>query len=169
MASDEAGGAVQCTALKIPVVRHASGRPRKKGRGIGRGLRQSIRRLAAGQRVLMALASCGARAKPIGTQTCASSKRPVSVRRGRAHKDGLDCNRGSTQDITGSRIRHDGSNDRVALLRLTEELHQALAQEDEVVRRSSAKGLASKRRSTAICRYTCCTTVRGALGAPMLL
>ena len=31
------------------------------------------------------------------------------MRRRGAHKDGLSCNRGSTQDITGSRIRHDGS------------------------------------------------------------
>jgi len=50
------------------------------------------------------------------------------VRRRGAHKDGLGCNRGSTQKITGSRIRHDGSKDRVALLRRTEELHQELAQ-----------------------------------------
>jgi cell wall assembly regulator SMI1 len=50
------------------------------------------------------------------------------VRRRGAHKDGLCCNRGSTQDITGSCIRHDGSKDSVALLRRTEELHQELAQ-----------------------------------------
>ena len=50
------------------------------------------------------------------------------MRRGRAHKDGLSCNRGSTQEISGSRIRHDGSNDGVGLLRRTEELHQELAQ-----------------------------------------
>jgi hypothetical protein len=50
------------------------------------------------------------------------------VRPERAHKDGLSCNRGSTQKITGSCIRHDGSKDGVALLRRTEELHHALAQ-----------------------------------------
>jgi len=49
------------------------------------------------------------------------------VRRGRAHKDGLSCNRGSTQNITGSRIRHDGSKDGVALLRRAEGLRQELA------------------------------------------
>ena len=38
------------------------------------------------------------------------------------------CNRGSIQDITGSRIRHDGSKDGVALLRLAKGLHQELAQ-----------------------------------------
>ena len=50
------------------------------------------------------------------------------MRRGRAHKDGLSCNRGSTQNITGSRIQHDDSKDRVALLRLAKGLHQELAQ-----------------------------------------
>lgn len=60
-------------------------------------------------------------------KSCASFKRPVSVRRGGAHKDGLDCNRGSTQDIAGSCIRHDGSKFGVALLRRAEELRQELA------------------------------------------
>ena len=46
------------------------------------------------------------------------------MRPGRAHKDGLSCNRGSMQVITGSGIRRDGSDDRVALLRLAEELRQ---------------------------------------------
>ena len=50
------------------------------------------------------------------------------MRRGRAHKDGLSCNRGSTQEITGSRIRHDDSENGIALLRLAKRLHQELAQ-----------------------------------------
>lgn len=49
------------------------------------------------------------------------------MRPGRAHRDGLSCNRGSTQNIAGSRIRHDGSKDGVALLRRAEELRQELA------------------------------------------
>jgi len=120
----------------IPPDQHTSGRS-KRDRGIGCGLRQSIHRLAAGQRVLMAITSCAARPKPIGTQTCASFKRPVSVQRRGAHKDGLSCNRGSTQNITGSRIRHDDSKDSVALLRLAKGLHQGLAQ---------WTGMAQKRR-----------------------
>jgi hypothetical protein len=74
------------------------------------------------------LHSCETRAKPVATQTCASFKRPVSVQRRGAHKDGLSCNRGSTQAIAGSRIRHDGSKFGVALLRLAKGLHQELAQ-----------------------------------------
>ena len=45
-----------------------------------------------------------------------------------AHKDGLSGNTGSILDIAGSRIRHDGSKDSVALLRLAKELRQGLAQ-----------------------------------------
>lgn len=74
------------------------------------------------------LQSCESRAKPVATQTCASFKRPVSVRRRGAHKDGLCCNRGSILVIAGSRIPCDGSKDSVALLRLAKELHQELAQ-----------------------------------------
>ena len=128
----------------IPPDQHTSGRS-KRNRGIGCGLRQSIHRLAAGQGVLMAITSCDARPKPIGTQTCASFRRPVSVRRGRAHKDGLGCNRGSTQDIAGSCIRHNGSKDSVALLRRTEELHQGLAQWRRLAQMRCLKG-----RSTAV-------------------
>jgi hypothetical protein len=67
------------------------------------------------------------------------------VRRGRAHKDGLSCNRGSTQEITGSRIRHDDSKNGIALLRLTEELHQKLAQWRRLAQMRCLKG-----RSTAV-------------------
>jgi hypothetical protein len=54
-----------------------------------------------------------------------------------AHKDGLSGNTGSILDIAGSRIRHDGSKDSVALLRLAKELRQGLAQ---------WTGMAQKRR-----------------------
>jgi cell wall assembly regulator SMI1 len=67
------------------------------------------------------------------------------VRRRGAHKDGLCCNRGSTQDITGSCIRHDGSKDSVALLRRTEELHQKLAQWTRLAQKHCLKV-----RSTAV-------------------
>lgn len=66
--------------------------------------------------------------KPGAIKTCASFKRPVSVRRGAPHKDGLNCNRGSTQSIAGSCIRHDDSRDGIALLRRVEGLHRELAQ-----------------------------------------
>jgi len=109
-------GAVCC----IPVDRHTPERP-VVGRGIGCGLHQSVHRLAAGQRVLMAFAPRETRQKPWQTEVCASSRRPVSVRRGRAHRDGRSCKRGSTPAKPGSRIRRDGSEAGVALLRRTEE------------------------------------------------
>ena len=100
-----------------------------KGRGIGCGLRQSVRRLAAGQGVSTAMT------RRLGTvKACSDAdlrqfqEARLCAARGRAHKDGLSCNRGSIRDITGSCVRHDGSNDRVALLRTTEESHQVLAQ-----------------------------------------
>ncbi len=58
-------------------------------------------------------------------------------RRG-AHKDGLDCNRRSTQDITGSRIRHNGSKFGIALLRRTEVAPGTGATELQGRRRSAA-------------------------------
>ena len=67
------------------------------------------------------------------------------MRRRGAHKDGLNCNRGSAQDITGSRIRHDGSKNGVALLRRTEELHQELVQWRRLAQMRCLKG-----RSTAV-------------------
>jgi len=79
----------------IPVDRHTPERP-AKGRGIGCGLRQSVHRLAAGQRVLMAFAPRETRRKHWQTEVCASLRRPVSVRRECAHRDGRSCNRGST-------------------------------------------------------------------------
>lgn len=62
------------------------------------------------------------------------------MQRGRAHKDGLSCNRNSIQNTTGSRIRHDGSIDCVALLRLAEELHQELAQWARLTQKYSLLG-----------------------------
>jgi hypothetical protein len=47
------------------------------------------------------------------------------VRRRGAHKDGLSCNRGSTQNITGSRVRHDGSNDGVTTVAVEENCTRA--------------------------------------------
>ena len=57
----------------------------------------------------------GCVSQPVGTQTCARFKRAVSMLCGRAYKDGLSCNRDSIPKITGSCIRHDGSNDGIGL------------------------------------------------------
>lgn len=117
---DEATWARLSAVRCIPVDRHTPERP-GKGRGIGCGLRQSVHRLAAGQRVLMAFAPRETRQKPWQTEVCASLRRPVSVRRGRADRGGRSCNRGSTPAAAGARIRRDDSEASVALLRRTEE------------------------------------------------
>jgi len=119
---------------------HTPERP-GKGRGIGCGLRQSVRRLAAGQGDLTAMTPCPGTVKACwGADLRQFQEARLCAALGALTKTGLRCNRGSTQDITGSRIRHDGSKDGVALLRRTEELHKELAQSTRLTRKRSPLG-----------------------------
>jgi hypothetical protein len=112
----------------IPPDQHTSGRP-KRDRGIGCGLRQSIHRLAAGQRVLTAMTPCPGTVKVRWDADLRQFQEArLCAAPGRSQRRAV-CNRGSTQAIAGSRIRYDGSKYSVALLRLAKELHQKLAQE----------------------------------------
>lgn len=90
---------------------------------------------------MTAIAPCDAQAKPWRYKTCASFKMPVSVRReGALTKTGWIATGNRRRQITGSRIRHDGSNCGVALLRLAEGLRQELAQGTRLTQKHSLLG-----------------------------
>ncbi len=90
---------------------------------------------------LMAFAAEGA-AKSLDTiETCASFKTPVSVRRrGALTKTGWIATGDRRRQIAGSRIRHDGSNCSVELLRRAERLRQELAQWTRLTQKCSLLG-----------------------------
>ena len=118
---------------------HTPERP-GKGRGIGCGLRQSVRRLAAGQGVLTAMEPClGSVIACWGAELRQFQEARLCAARGALTKTGLRCNSGRRRQLLGHASGMTAASTASRCCGVLK-LHQELAQWTRLTRKRSLMG-----------------------------